>query len=129
LNFATPESKRSFISIYFHEKTFTLSFWQILGARLPMTTIYFIQSFWVNGGMFFGPFFVVFIGLTISVGKSFGKDDQLKFCLYFLSLRLFGTLFFIGNLGSIYDYYFTGYYLIWILVFFLMFISIFRNTF
>jgi len=107
----------------FHEKTFTLSFWQILGARLPYDYNLFYSKFWVNGGMFFGPFFVVFIGLTIFGWKKFWKDDKFKI-LFILSIAPFiGTLFFIGNLGSIYDYYFTGYYLIWILFFSYVYIN------
>jgi 4-amino-4-deoxy-L-arabinose transferase-like glycosyltransferase len=101
----------------FHEKTFTISFWQILATRLPYDYNLFYSKFWINGGIFFSPFFIIFIGLMILGWKKFWKDDKFKILFIFSSVPFIGTLFFIGNLGAIYDYYFTGYYLIWILLF------------
>lgn len=101
----------------FHEKTFTLSFWQIIGDRIPYDYNLFYSKFWINGGILFAPFFIIFIALLIIGWKKFWKDDKFKI-LFILSVAPFiGTLFFIGNLGAIYDYYFTGFYLIWILFF------------
>jgi hypothetical protein len=106
----------------FHEKTFTFSFWQILKDRIPYDYNLFYSKFWINGGKLFAPFFVIFIALMIFGWKQFWKDDKFKI-VFILSVAPFvGTLFFIGNLGAIYDYYFTGYYLIWILLFSIVFI-------
>ena len=101
----------------FHEKTFTLSFWQIMGDRLPFDYNLFYSKFWINGGMLFAPFFIIFIALLILGWKKLWKDDKFKILFVLSVTPLIGTLFFIGNLGAIYDYYFTGYYLIWILLF------------
>jgi 4-amino-4-deoxy-L-arabinose transferase-like glycosyltransferase len=111
----------------FHEETFTLSFWQILGERLPFDYRLFSSKFWLNGGMFFGLFFATFAVLLILGRKKFWKDDKFKILFILAVAPFIGTLFFIGNLGAIYDYYFTGYYLIWILLFSFVFISYLKN--
>jgi len=111
----------------FHEKTFTLSFWQIIGTRFPYDYNLFYSKFWINGGMLFAPFFIIFIFLLIIGWKKFWRDDEFKIIFTISIAPLIGTLFFIGNLGAIYDYYFTGYYLIWILLFSYVFMSFSRN--
>ena len=108
----------------FHEKTFTLSFWQIIGTRLPFDYNLIYSKFWINGATLFAPFFVVFVALIIIGWKRFWSDDKFKIIFILSVAPLIGTLFFIGNLGAIYDYYFTGYYLIWILLFSFVFTSI-----
>lgn len=107
----------------FHEKTFTLSFWQIISSRIPYDYNLFYSKFWINGGMLFAPFFIIFIFLLIIGWKKFWKDDRFRIIFIISAVPLVGTLFFIGNLGAIYDYYFTGYYLIWILLFSFVYMS------
>ncbi len=108
----------------FHEKTFTINFLQIIGDRLPYDYNLFYSKFWINGGILFAPFFVIFIALMVAGWKKFWKDDKFKILFILSTAPFIGTLFFIGNLGAIYDYYFTGYYLIWILIFSYIFMSI-----
>ena len=108
----------------FHENTFTLSFWQIIGDRLPYDYNLFYSKFWINGGILFAPFFIIFIALLITGWKKFWKDDKFKILFILSTAPFIGTLFFIGNLGAIYDYYFTGYYLIWIIFFSYVLMSI-----
>jgi hypothetical protein len=111
----------------FHEKTFTLSFWQTISSRLPFYYHLFYSRFWANGAYTFAPFFIIFLALMILGWKNFWKDDKFKI-IFILSITPFvGTLFFIGNLGAIYDYYFTGYFLIWILLFSYIFIHFSRS--
>jgi len=111
----------------FHEKTFTLSFWKIIGDRLPYDYNLFYSKFWINGGVLFAPFFIIFISLLIIGWKKFWKQDKFKILFIFSTAPIIGTLFFIGNLGAIYDYYFTGYYLIWILLFSFVYMSYSRK--
>jgi 4-amino-4-deoxy-L-arabinose transferase-like glycosyltransferase len=111
----------------FHEKTFTLSFWQIIGTRLPYDYNLFYSKFWINGAMLFAPFCIIFVALMIIGWKKFWRDDKFKIIFILSIVPLIGTLFFIGNLGAIYDYYFTGYYLIWILLFSYVFMSFSKN--
>lgn len=111
----------------FHEKTFTVSFWNLIAERLPFDYSLFYSKFWTNGGTFFAPFFIIFVALLFIGWNKLWKDDKFKI-LFILSVAPFiGTLFFIGNLGNIYDYYFTGYYQLWILLFSYVLISFSKN--
>ncbi|MGA3291883.1 MAG: glycosyltransferase family 39 protein [Candidatus Microgenomates bacterium] len=47
----------------------------------------------------------------------FLKDKKVKVLLLFLGSAVFGLYFYQGNGGTLYDYYMTGYYLIFILLF------------
>lgn len=106
----------AFINFLFHEKTFTYAFWEIVKTRLPFDYQMFASKFWINGEVLFAPFFALFIILIIISWKRFWKLDKFKI-LFVLSLAPFvGTLFFVSNLGGVYEYYFTGYYLLWILL-------------
>ena len=113
----------------FHEKTFTISFWQILKDRIPYDYNLFYSKFWINGGTLFAPFFIIFIILLVYGWKKFWSDPKFKIIFVLSIAPIIGTLFFIGNLGAIYDYYFTGYYLIWILLFSYVFVSFSKNIF
>jgi len=62
--------------------------------------------------------------LLIGVGVSFLafipkflRNDYIKIVMLLLFSPIVGLLFFQGNFGNIYDYYMTGYYLIFILLF------------
>lgn len=65
-------------------------------------------------GFVFGAFllFVLFVKRKLI----FGNDKFLTLFLL-LTLPLLGLWFFRGNYGNVYDYYFTGYYLIFVLLF------------
>jgi hypothetical protein len=107
----------AFYQFVFKDNSFTFSFWEILKERLPFYYNLFASKFWPNGGFIFAPFFVVFVFSLVANWKKFWKDDKFKI-LFILSLvPIIGTLFFTGSKGNIYEYYFTGYYLIWILLF------------
>ena len=75
------------------------------------------------------PFFIILLILLKTKWKNFWIDNKFK-VLFFLFLAPFiGTLFFVSNLGGFYDYYFTGYYLIFILFFSTVFIKITQYKF
>ena len=101
----------------FHENTFTFSFWEIIKTRMSYYYQLFSSKFWINGYWVFAPFFIAFIASLVVNWKKFWKNDKFKAVLIFSIAPFIGTLFFVGNLGAIYDYYFTGYYLLWILLF------------
>lgn len=107
----------AFYQFVFKQNSFTLSFWQTLRVRLPFYYNLIASKFWLNGGLIFAPFFILFVITLFTKWKSFWKDDKFKI-LFILSVApIIGTLFFTGSEGNIYEYYFTGYYLIWILLF------------
>lgn len=111
----------------FHEKTFTLSFWEIVRTRLPYYYGLLYSKFWINGGLLFAPFLISVIYILIKKWKTFWVQPKFKILFIFATVPFVGTLFFVGNLGAIYDYYFTGYYLIWILLFSFVLISVWKS--
>lgn len=115
------------INFLFHENTFTYAFWEIFKSRIPFDFNMIASKFWINGGMFFGPFFAVFLALLILNWKKFWSSDRFKIVFIMSLAPLLGTLFFVSNLGGVYEYYFTGYYLIWILLFSYVYMNSFRN--
>lgn len=112
------------INFVFHQNTFTFSFWQILETRVPYYYQLFASKFWINGYELFAPFFVVFVLGLIFKWKEFWKNDRFKVLFILSTSPIIGTLFFVSNLGAVYDYYFTVYYLIWILIFSFVLVSI-----
>ncbi len=113
----------------FHENTFTYAFWEIIKTRIPFDYNMFASKFWINGGTLFVPFFVIFILLLIIHWKKLWKNDKFKIIFIMAVSPLIGTLFFVSNLGGVYEYYFTGYYLVWILLFSYVCMDSFKNTF
>lgn len=101
----------------FQEKTFTLNFLEIFRTRLVVYYNLFSSKFWTDGGLFFLPFFAFFVYSLISKWKTFWKDKKFQVVFIFAISPIIGTLFFVSNLGGFYDYYFTGYYLVFILLF------------
>jgi len=57
-----------------------------------------------------GVFFLIFLPKII-------KNEKVKIILLLLGSAIFGLYFYQGNYGVLYDYYMTGYYLIFILLF------------
>jgi 4-amino-4-deoxy-L-arabinose transferase-like glycosyltransferase len=105
------------IKFFVQDKSFTINFLQLLGDRMALYYNVFSSKFWINGYVLFAPFFIVFVYLLILGWKKLIKDDKFKI-VFILSVAPFiGGLFFSGNQGTLYDYYFTGYYLIWFLLF------------
>ncbi len=101
----------------FHEKTFTFSFWEIFKTRAPYYYRLFASKIWTDGYSIFAPFFGIFIITLVINLKKFWRSDHFKVLFIFALAPFVGTLFFVSNLGAVYDYYFTCYYLIWILLF------------
>lgn len=107
----------AFYNFVFKENTFTYAFWEIIKTRLPFDYKMFASKFWTNGNLIFAPFFAFFAGLLILKWKKFWQSDKFKIVFIFSVAPIAGTLFFVSNLGAVYEYYFTGFYLIWILLF------------
>ncbi len=106
----------AFLNFLFKQNSFTLSFWEILTKRLPFYYNLFASKFWINGGLVFAPFFILFIILLIFNWKKYWLDPKFKILFIFSLIPLIGTLFFNGTSGNVYEYYFTGYFLIWIML-------------
>lgn len=101
----------------FGEESFKSSFWEVIKIRFPFYFDVFSSKIFLgvqNYKVFFAA--VVVFSLLINRIQLFRNSNFLALLLLFIS-TLFGMLFFRGNYGNVYDYYFTGYYLIFVLIF------------
>ena len=93
--------------------SFRSTFWKILQIRIPFYLGVFLPKLYPVKGVWW------MIGLVTAVaGFIFSEKLQkieLALLILFIS-PLLGMLFFQGNHGNIYGYYFTGYYLIFVLL-------------
>lgn len=100
----------------FGEGSFKLSFWEMAKVRFPFYYDVFFSklSFGIKTKAVFA---LLFGGLIVVNLKKIIKDSHLLTILLLLLAPIIGMLFFQGNQGNVYDYYFTGYYLIFVIFF------------
>lgn len=113
----------------FEEGSFSLSFWELLKVRLPFYYSVFYSKFWLDGGRLFAPFFAITILMLLFKGKEIFKNQKFIVVFIFTVAPFLGGLFFSGNHGNVYDYYFTGYYPIFILFFSYLLAKVFEKKF
>ncbi len=98
------------------EQSFKLSFWEVIKIRLP----FYLQAFFVNlfpSDSKLSVIFLMFLTLlTFLERKILFKNQKFVAALTVLFAPLVGILFFQGNSGNVYGYYFTGYYFIFVLL-------------
>lgn len=111
----------------FQEGSFSLSFWELLKERIPFYYSVFYSKFWLNAAKLFAPFFIIAILTLIFKKREIFKNQKFIVISIFTFIPFLGGLFFSGNHGNLYDYYFTGYYLIFILFFSYLLSIISRN--
>lgn len=99
------------------EESFKISFWDVLGTRFKFYYDVFTSKIfhWIRPRE---------LSLLAVVGGSFllffrklWKNDYFKITFLLFASPIVGLLFFQGNFGNIYDYYLTGYYLIFVFLF------------
>ena len=108
---------KAFYNFIFNEKTFTLNFIEILTGRIERYYDLFASKFWNGNSILFLPFFALFILFLVLKFKTYWKDDKFKVLFITFMSPFVGTLFFVSNLGGFYDYYFTAFYFVFILMF------------
>jgi len=101
----------------FSEGSFKLSFWEIAKIRFPFYYDVFFSKLFQSMTTAKAFFAVVFGSLFFYKIKAIAKDKRLIALVILLASPLLGMLFFQGNYGNVYDYYFTGYYLIFVVLF------------
>lgn len=101
----------------FQEGSFKLSFWEMVKIRLPFYYDVFFSKLFPSLIKARGIFALIFIVLGIFNYKTIFKNKKLVLLLILLLSPILGMLFFQGNYGNVYDYYFTGYYLIFVVFF------------
>jgi hypothetical protein len=98
------------------DQSFTLTFWQVIAGRLGFYYNLIAGKFWIDANILFAPFLVaVTLGIFI-LRKEFFKNTKFLTLLILVISPIIGTFFFRGNQGNIYEYYFTGYYLFFIIL-------------
>lgn len=102
---------------FVEDESFKVSFWQVAKERLPFYYDVFASKIFhwirIREKVLLAIIAVGFIARL----KVLLKNDGVKILLILLLAPIVGLLFFQGNFGNIYDYYLTGYYLIFILLF------------
>jgi hypothetical protein len=111
----------------FEEGSFKMSFWQIVKIRLPFYYDVFTSKIWPGERNLLLPFLVFALVSLIIKFKELWSRAGFKILLLLFISPLIGMLFFQGNYGNVYDYYFTGYYLIFVLIFSVLLASLSNN--
>lgn len=108
---------RNIYNFIFQKESFKTEFLKVLSDRIDFYT----SVFWGRifpGTSLLSTFILVFIGASYLLYlPEILKNTKAKIILLLLASPVMGLLFFQGNEGNIYDYYMTGYYLIFILLF------------
>lgn len=101
----------------FEDKSFRLSFTDMLSVRLPLYLDVFGNKILPGDQQLriAGLAFVLF--MVITRAKQLFASDVVRLSFVLFLSPLVGMLFFQGNFGNVYDYYFTGYYLVFVLLF------------
>lgn len=109
------------------EKSFKISFWEVFVARINFYYDVFsnkifhwrrLREIWLLRA--WGVLFLVFL-------PKLWKNVGIRILLILLLSPMIGLLFFQGNFGNIYDYYLTGYYLPFVLLFSIVLGQVFRS--
>lgn len=99
------------------EESFRTSFWDVVQNRINLYQSVFLSKLFPTDPMARKlSLILVFIALVVGA-KSIWGNKYFRTALLILTAPLLGMFFFQGNYGNIYDYYFTGYYLVFVLVF------------
>ncbi len=101
----------------FSEGNFKLSFWEVLKIRIPFYWEVFSSKIWVGD---INQFYMFFLGSVALIAYNFRKlwtKPGFRILVLLGFSPLIGMIFFQGNEGNVFDYYFTGYYLIFVLIF------------
>ncbi len=111
----------------FTDKSFAFPTWRFVWDKLDFYYEVFTNKIF-NGRYFVEKiiFYAVAASFFFYLGKLF-KNKVIKILLLLFVSVCAGLVFFQGNFGNIYDYYLTGYYLIFVLLFSLPLSMLFRT--
>ena len=98
------------------EGSFTASFGEIIKTRLLFYEGVFFSKLFVISKNLRTLATVSLLGLFVLFSRRFITNKKLQPIIILLFAPMFGMLFFQGNNGNVYDYYFTGYYFVFVLL-------------
>lgn len=99
------------------DQSFKPSFWETVSARLPFYMQVFFSKLWPINFSWARPSLLFALTILVLYWRRLWAHDLFKICLILIISPVIGILFFQGNHGNVYDYYFTGYYLVFVLLF------------
>lgn len=109
--------RKNILEFLVGKQSFKASFWEVFTIRSQFYFDVFINKIFQSRSTLENFFLLIYgVGYLVLLPKLW-KYPIFKICLLFLASLYFGLLFFQGNEGNIYDYYLTGYYLIFLLSF------------
>lgn len=121
--------RKNIAEFLFERESFKLSFWEVFKIRLDFYyDVFTSKIFHWRRNLELSILSVVGIYFMVRF-KTFWQHDLIKILLLLLLAPMAGLLFFQGNYGNIYDYYLTGYYLIFILLFSIILGKLYKNIF
>lgn len=110
------------------EGSFKASFWEIMKNRAALYYQVFFSKLFPTSVVFWAPFALIgLVSFILNAKGLFANKRFLTILLVFI-WPLIGMLFFQGNKGNVYDYYFTGYYLVFVLIFSVLISVLARRT-
>lgn len=101
----------------FGQESFKTSLMEVAGIRFPFYYDVFASKIFHNLGTRETALLSIVVGFFVVMLPELWKKDSIKISILLFMSPIIGLLFFQGNFGNIYDYYLTGYYLIFILIF------------
>ena len=100
----------------FEDESFKAGFWETVKVRFPFyKSVFFSKLFPTDHTTWKYTIGLALLGLGLN-WKSFAKDKRFVFLFALMFAPIIGMLFFQGNQGNVYDYYFTGYYMVFLLL-------------
>lgn len=120
--------RNNIFKFIFGEETFKATFWETVKIRLPFYFDVFASKIFPQTARYKDIFAVLFGMILLIKGKQFLKNDKFVIVFIFLLAPMVGMLFFQGNEGNVYDYYFTGYYLIFTIVLSVVWGSVWKSV-
>lgn len=109
--------RNNILKFFVADKSFKISFWQVAGTRLKFIYDTFVVKLFLEQ-KFPEKLLLSGVGLMfLRFLPKLWKSTGVKILALLLGSLCVGLLFFQGNEGNIYDYYLTGYYMIFILLF------------
>lgn len=119
---------KAIVRFLVNDKSFDLSFWQILQTRMAFYYDVIVSKFWIESKVLSLPFVLVSVLVGWVGRKELFRNRNFTTLLIVLLTPFLGMMFFQGNQGNVYDYYFTGYYLIILMVFSVLIARLFKSV-
>ena len=98
-------------------RSFDLSFWEVLSSRIYLYLDTFSEVVWGEKSLLFILFFVLLLLFVLFEFREIKKNKYFLTVLMSIAVPLLGMLFLRGDKGVIYGYYFTGFYLYFVIFF------------